>query len=247
MPKSAYSVSQNFLTNRKTIARLLTLTDISPADTVLEIGAGKGHITRTLSQCCAQVLTYEIDPELCAKLRTNLPQNVRLYQRDFLCTPLPAKPYKVFANIPFNHTTAILRRLTQERHGMECAWLIMEKGAAMRFSGAGRETLSSLLLKPWWDVRIVHRLRREDFHPAPSVDCVLLELRRRAAPDLSIKEFAPWQRFVRHGLEKGLRGLVTPGQAKAAMREAGIPMSATLQYVQWLCLFRGSSRKVVEK
>lgn len=241
MPKSAYSVSQNFLTSGKTIARLLALTDISPTDTVVEIGAGKGHITRALSQRCAQVLTYEIDPALCAKLRNSLPPNVRLYQRDFLCTPLPAKPYKVFANIPFNRTTDILHRLTQERHGLECAWLIMEKGAAMRFSGMGRETLSSLLLKPWWSVRIVHRLRREDFHPAPSVDCVLLELRRCDKPDLSMKEFAAWQRFVRHGLEKGLQGLVTPGQAKAAMREAGIPMSATLQYVQWLCLFRWSN------
>lgn len=242
MPKSAYSVSQNFLTSSKTIARLLTLTDITSDDTVLEIGAGKGHITRALAQQCRQVLAYEIDPMLCDRLRRSLPENVRLHQQDFLHAPLPAKPYKVFANIPFNRTTNILRRLTQEHHGLECAWLIMEKGAAMRFSGAGKETVSSLALKPWWDVRIVHRLRREDFHPAPSVDCVLLELRRRTAPDLSMKEFAQWQRFIRHGQERGLRGLVTPRQFNAAMREAGMPMSATMRYVQWLCLFRWSRR-----
>lgn len=243
MSKSAYSVSQNFLTSGKTIAQLLALTDISSSDIVVEIGAGKGHITRALASRCAQVLTYEIDPALCAKLRNSLPQNVRLYQRDFLCTPLPAKPYKVFANIPFNRTTDILHRLTQERHGLESAWLIMEKGAAMRFSGVGQETLSSLTLKPWWNVRIVRHLRREDFHPAPSVDCVLLELRRRAVPDLSMKESAQWQRFVRHGLEKGLRGLVTPRQISAAVRETGIPVSAMLRYVQWLCLFRWSKRR----
>lgn len=63
-----------------------------------------------------------------------------------------------------------------------------------------------------------------------------------AVPDLSMKESAQWQRFVRHGLEKGLRGLVTPRQISAAARETGIPMSATLRYVQWLCLFRWNRR-----
>lgn len=38
-----FSVSQNFLTSRKTIDRLINKTDLSNKDTVLEIGAGKGH------------------------------------------------------------------------------------------------------------------------------------------------------------------------------------------------------------
>ena len=43
-----YSISQNFLTDRRIIDRLLSKTDISHNDTVLEIGAGKGHITKAL-------------------------------------------------------------------------------------------------------------------------------------------------------------------------------------------------------
>ena len=238
MPKSAYSISQNFLTSRRTIARLLALTDLSPADTVLEIGTGKGHITRALAERCSQVLTYEIDPLLAQRLHGTLPDNVRLFQRDFLSAPLPRKPYKVFANIPFNHTTAIIHRLTMGVCPPECAWLIMEKGAALRFSGTGRETAASLLIKPWWDVRIRYHLQRQDFHPAPSVDCVLLELRRKPAPDLSPRERTSWQRFTTQALQRGLRGMLTPRQINAALREANIPMSATMKYVQWLCLFR---------
>lgn len=238
MPKSAYGISQNFLTSRRIIAHLLDLTDLSPTDTVLEIGTGKGHITRALADRCHRVITYEIDPLLADRLRGSLPGNVSLYHKDFLAAPLPCTPYKVFANIPFNHSTAIIRRLTTGNHPPECAWLIMEKGAAMRFCGKGHETTSSLLLKPWWDVRIRYHLHREDFHPAPSVDCVLLELRRKTSPDLMPHERSAWQRFITHVIQHGPRGMLTPRQISAALRESNIPMSATLKYVQWLCLFR---------
>ena len=243
MPKNEYSISQNFLTSRRVIGGLLRLTDLSPADTVLEIGAGKGHITRALAETCGRVLTYEIDPELSARLQGTLPENVRLYGQDFLRAPLPKGDYKVFANIPFSITTDILRKLTDGPNPPKAAWLIMEKGAAMRFCGQPRESSASLLLKPWWEVRIVHRLRREDFHPMPRVDCVLLELRCKSAPDIPLRDKRTWAQFVARGQQYGLRGMLTPLQTAQALRESGIPMSATLRYVQWLCLFRCWQRK----
>lgn len=243
MPKSKYSISQNFLTSARTIGRLLALTDLSAVDTVLEIGSGKGHITRALADRCDRVLTYEIDPLLAQRLKGTLPVNVRLYAADFLRAPLPNGPYKVFANIPFSITTDILRKLTEAPNPPCVAWLIMEKGAAMRFCGAGGESTASLMLKPWWEMRIVHRLRREDFHPMPRVDCVLLELRRKSVPDISPREKKDWAAFVAQGQRLGFRGMLTPGQISRALREANIPMSATMRYVQWLCLFRCWKRR----
>lgn len=243
MPKNEYSISQNFLTGRGTIRQLLDLTDLSPADTVLEIGAGKGHITRALAERCGRVLTYEIDPALAARLSGKLPDNVRLFPADFLRAPLPKGPYKVFANIPFSITTEILRKLTEAPNPPQAAWLIMEKGAAMRFCGHGRESTASLMLKPWWEARIIHRLRREDFHPMPRVDCVLLELRRKELPDVPLREKRQWATFIARCQQLGLRRMFTPRQISQAMREAGIPLSATMRYVQWLCLFRCWMRK----
>ena len=238
MPKSEYGISQNFLTGGRIIRRLLSLTDLTVQDTVLEIGAGKGHITRALAESCGHVLTCEVDPRLASRLHGMLPDNVRLHQGDFFRMPLPRRPYKVFANIPFNLTTAIIRRLTDSPNPPQAAWLIMEKGAAMRFCGAGRESQASLALKPWWDVSIVYHLRREDFHPMPSVDCVLLEMRRKEQPDIPEKERSLWNRFIEQTSRCGLRGMLTPRQISAALRQAHIPMSATMRYVQWLCLFR---------
>ena len=59
MPKATQglplSISQNFLTGGGTIERLLATSDIDGNDLVLEIGAGKGHITKRLSPRCRRV------------------------------------------------------------------------------------------------------------------------------------------------------------------------------------------------
>ncbi len=243
MPKSEYAISQNFLTGSRTIRGLLALTDLSPADTVIEIGAGKGHITRALAKKCGRVLSWEIDPLLYTRLAGMLPDNAHLYPGDFLHARLPSAPYKVFANIPFSITTGIIRKLTEGPNSPQAAWLIMEKGAAMRFCGKSRESAASLTLKPWWEVRIVRTLRREDFHPAPRVDCVLLELRRKTVPDLPTASRRAWLTFIDRGQRIGMNRLLTPRQIARALREADVPMSATLKYVQWLCLFRCYQQK----
>lgn len=237
----SYSISQNFLTSQKTISRLLDKTDLSRRDTVLEIGAGKGHITRALSRRCGQVLAYEIDRKLFEGLAGKTGENVRLICGDFLKAPLPGKPYKVFANIPFSRTTEILRKLTDAPLPPEVAWLVVERGAAKRFCGQPQESQSSLLLRPFFQLRILCPIAREEFHPAPRVDTVLLELRRRPDPDLPLSQRRAFAAFVAHGRRYGFSALLTKRQIATALRLAGLPQierSGNTLYVQWLCLFR---------
>lgn len=240
----SYSVSQNFLTSQKTISGLLAKTDLSPADTVLEIGAGKGHITRALSRRCGQVISYEIDPQLFQRLAGTTEKNVRLICGDFLKASLPGTPYKVFANIPFSHTTAILRKLTETPAPPQAAWLVVERGAAKRFCGQPRETRSSLLLRPFFQTRILCTIPRTQFHPSPRIDAALLELRRRPRPDLPFAQRREFAGFVARCQKYGFshaRSLLTRRQAAAALRQAGLPSierSGDVLYVQWLCLFR---------
>ncbi|MCI8350541.1 MAG: 23S ribosomal RNA methyltransferase Erm [Oscillospiraceae bacterium] len=239
-----YSVSQNFLTSQKTLSRLLGKASLSPTDTVVEIGAGKGHITRALSSRCGQVISYEIDRRLWERLAGSLPGNVRLLCGDFLKAPLPQGPYKVFANIPFSRTTEILRRLTYAPNPPQAAWLILEWGAAKRFCGQPQETLASLALKPFFQLQIRCTIPREEFHPAPRVDAALLELRLRPQPQLSLSQRAAFAAFVSHHRQYGFfhtRALLTRRQVSTALRLAGLPQierSGNMLYVQWLCLFR---------
>lgn len=240
----SYSISQNFLTSRQTIRRLIEKTDLSGQDLVLEIGAGKGHITQMLAERCKTVVSYEIDRELYLRLAPVLPKNVQLRCEDFLKCPLPRTPYKVFANIPFSRTTEILKKLTQSPHSPDAAWLVMEKGAAKRFCGSPRESLGSLLLKPFYTASIVYHLRREEFHPAPRTDAVLLELRRKSKPDVSPRQREDFAFFLKYSLQYGLFGsqaLLSKRQISTALRLAGLPQierSGDILYIQWLCLFR---------
>lgn len=246
MPKNARHnsaplwASQNFLTGRAEICRLLGLADIDRSDHVLEIGPGKGHITRELLKRCGRLTAVELDPRLCAGLRERFAGEGRLDLRegDFLRSPLPRGEYKVFANLPFSRTTAILKRLTQEGRPPRAAWLIVEWGAAKRFSGAG---LSGWALRPYFEVRIAARIPRTRFHPAPGVDAALLELRRRDAPDLPWEQQGDFRAFLDRALREGARGLLTRRQISVALRLAGLPppgRDGNMEYVQWLCLFR---------
>ena len=237
-----YSISQNFLTDCHIIERLLRKTDISADDTVLEIGAGKGHITRALSKRAKTVVSYEIDRALYERLKPNVAENVRLICGDFLKCRLPKAPYKVFANIPFSKTSEIMRKLT-DGNLPEHIWLIMEKGAAKRFCGLPSENTSSLLLKPFFDVKISYYFSRTDFHPAPRTDVVMLELTKKTA-DIPISQKRDFAEFISRCNKFGFYGSrapLTKKQVSTALRLAGLPEikpSGDVTYIQWLCLFR---------
>lgn len=242
-----YSISQNFLTSTRMIERLLDLTDISGADSVWEIGAGKGHITQKLLQRSGHVTAVEIDPKLSAGLSAKLAEcsNLRLVQADFLKMKLPYRqPYKVFANIPFSRTTAIMNKLTTAENPPQDCWLIMEKGAAKRFLGMPRETRRSLCIKPFFEGRIAFYIDPAAFHPKPSVACVLVHFHRKERPDMQPGALQGFVQFVRQ-MERCMvghgKGPLTRREAATVLRRHGledIPQSATMSYVQWLCLFR---------
>lgn len=146
-------VSQNFLTSSAVIHSALCKTNLGKNDHVIEIGPGKGHITKALARHSAQVTAVELDDALFGKSRYTFAEapNVRLVQGDFLQFPLPKNGnYKVFSNIPFSITTAILHKLTGCANPPQNAWLTMEKGAARRFAGIPSESLHSLMLKPFF-------------------------------------------------------------------------------------------------
>jgi 23S rRNA (adenine-N6)-dimethyltransferase len=171
-------------------------------------------------------------------------ENLRLYHQDFLRWRLPVSgDYKIFANIPFCHTSAILRKLTGSKNPPSEAWLTMEKGAAKRFMGRPHETQKSLLLKPLFDLNIVYHFRQEDFHPRPSVDIVLIHLKKKSRPDIPPKQWLIFERFVSTAFQSngsGLRQMFTRRQLTRAFREADIHdfIPGEVLYVQWLCLFR---------
>jgi len=247
--RPAICYSQNFLKDPRLVAWLLKQSSIGPDDVVYEIGPGKGIITAQLALRSKQVIAIEQDPRLAALLRQHFAQrpNVTIHARDFLDYRLPRKPYKVFANIPFTITTPIVTRLTTADNPPEDAYLAMQQEAAERFLGMPRESLYSVLLKPWFEVELVHRFRRQDFVPEPSVDVVMVRLHKRGPPLVSRAERQCFRDFVVYGFTRWrptlgaiLKGIFSGRQLKQISRTVGFGLDATptsLTSEQWLSLF----------
>lgn len=241
--------SQNFLKDPSLVASLLDGSGIGSNDTVYEIGPGKGIITEQLARRSRQVVAIEKDPHLAAWLRQRFAgvPNMIIQTGDFLHYPLPHKPYRVFANIPFNITAAIVTKLTTTASPPDEASLIMQKEAAEMFLGKPRESLRTILLKPWFEMKIVHTFQRQDFLPAPRVDVVMLRLRKRGPPlvtsadrdcfrDFVVHIFTTWQPLQ----EARLKGIFSRQQIKYMQRELSIDLQTTptaLSCEQWLNLF----------
>lgn len=181
--------SQNFLTSRRLLERIVRKSTITKKDIVLEIGTGKGHVTEVLCKKAKYVYSVEIDRKLFERAteRLKMERNVKMILGDFLNYPLPKRKYKVFANIPYYITTEIVKKLTEDAHPPSEMWLVMEKGAAKRFLGRPNETIYSLALKRRWNLDIGYYFLKEDFHPKPSVDSVLLHFQQRDRKNLSSK------------------------------------------------------------
>jgi 23S rRNA (adenine-N6)-dimethyltransferase len=242
--------SQNFLTDARLVASLVRGSSIGPDDLVLEIGPGRGIITEQLAHCCRRVIAVEKDRRLAALLRRRfaaMPQ-VTVHEGDFLAYRLPRAPYKVFANIPFNITSAIVGKLTGAGSAPDDAYLGMQKEAADVWLGEQHESLRSVLLKPWFEVEVVHRFRRTDFVPAPRVDVVMLRLRKRGPPLVNRADGQLFRDFVVYGfttwqpsLADSLRRLFTWPQLKRIQCELDIDLTLTptmLPFEGWLALFR---------
>lgn len=238
-------VSQNFLTSSSVINRIINISSINNQDHVIEIGPGKGHITRELAKKCKKVTAVEYDKNLYEKTKIKLSgmKNIQLINNDFLRYNLPYTPYKVFANIPFNRTTSIIKKLTENKNPPEEAWLVMEKGAAKRFMGKPHENVLSLILKPFYDLKIVYYFRKEDFHPCPSVDIVLLHIKKKTNPDILQNQISKYTKFINNCLANRnyIYRYLSKKQISKALSNSKLSHDITskdMLYIQWLCLFR---------
>ena len=240
--------SQNFLRSPRLVDRLLDHSGIGADDLVIEIGPGRGVITERLAARCRQVLAVEQDPVLVEELQVQFAHapNVALFAGDFLSFPLPLSTYKVFANIPFNITAAIVGKLTSGTSPPIDAYLAVQREAAARFMGMPQETLVAVLLKPWFEPTVVHRFRPTDFVPRSGVTVVLLRLHRREAPlvasrdaalfgDFAAYAFTAWQPTVREALAR----ILPRRQVADVERAAGVSLAcppSDIPLTAWISL-----------
>ena len=244
-----FILAQNFLRDLRTVRLLLKASSIGPADTVYEIGAGRGIITAELAQTAEKVIAIEKDPVLVQYLRERFCDtgNVEIVEGDFLHYRIPEQAYKIFGNIPFNRTAEIVRKILFGSPVPNEAYLVMQKEAAEKFCGSPKETQFSVLAKPLFHIQIIRTLRRTDFTPVPNVDAVLLHVKKRCTSLILEEDILLYRRFVCYGfrgwkknLKTTLKPVFTYQQWKRLSRTLRFPIEVTpseLTFAQWLGLF----------
>lgn len=160
-------LSQNFLHNRKLVLSLIRKSSIGENDTAIDLGAGKGIITKALAFICKHVIALELDPKYYQLLiqQFKYQHNITIFHQDILTYFFPHYPYKVFANIPFSIEGKIIRLLLNCDNTPEDMYLVLRRDLAYRLAGVRNESLFSVLYKPWFDFEIIHYFQRTDFSP----------------------------------------------------------------------------------
>jgi 23S rRNA (adenine-N6)-dimethyltransferase len=180
--------------------------------------------------------------------------NVNVVEGDVQTYPLPDGDYKIFANIPFNRTADIVRKILCASAAPSDAYLIIQKEAAEKFSGRPAETRFSILAKPRFQIQIIRELRRTDFEPVPGVDSVLLHIQKRSLPLVPPADADLFQKMVCYGfagwnrsLGRTFQPIFSYRQWKFLSQELRFPLSATpseLTFEQWLGLLDCLKRRV---
>lgn len=106
---------------------------------MLDIGAGRGVITRELVRVGARVIAVELHRGRAAGLRERFAgAPVTVVRADAADLRLPQRPFTVVANPPFGITTALVRRLTSRTSRLERACIVLPTWAVERWaSGRG--------------------------------------------------------------------------------------------------------------
>src|SRR5260221_9546955 len=139
---------QNFLVNEGAIDSLIAAFRPGPADRVLEIGPGRGALTRRLLGQVGQLTAIEVDRALVAfrrqsfPVRAATPAALRLIEADVLQLNLgtileemgatPAEPARVIANLPYNIATAVILMLLPERPLLRDLLVMVQREVAER-------------------------------------------------------------------------------------------------------------------
>jgi 23S rRNA (adenine-N6)-dimethyltransferase len=163
-------------------ARLVRQSPVTPDDLVLDLGAGAGALTVPLARTGARVIAVERDEPAARRLTNRVAghRNVTVVAGDALTVPLPHRPYLVVANIPFGITTALLRRLLDSP--LAAADLVVERGAGLLFTAARPGRAELLRWQAAFRLTRGAAVPASAFRPPPSVDAVVLRVRRRPQP-----------------------------------------------------------------
>lgn len=234
-------LSQNFLIDGNIIRKIVSVSNVKPDDTILEIGPGPGSLTEALLETGAAVIAVEKDEVLAQALERlkSTTQRLTIFCHDILTFPLQKelepfiqkdKKIKVIANLPYHLTTPIIAQLSPMKGLISSLTVMVQEEVARRMTampGTSEYSSFTIFLRFYTIPRYGFTVSRNCFYPSPKVDSavVVLELRE---PPLSEDEAVSFFQLTRTAFEHrrkmlraSLKDLYPPQDIENALKVIG--------------------------
>ncbi len=187
---------QNFISDTGLLCALAA-DGANAGDTVVEIGAGAGTLTKALSDMGAMVTSFEIDERLKPVLNETLAgTNANVIFADamqFDLSELNLGKYRLVANLPYYITTPVIFRFLYDPDLLSLTVMVQKEVAERICAKAGTAEYGALSaqMQVMGNVKIMRTVNRNMFYPAPEVDSAVVRLDINPKAD---REFLPHYR-----------------------------------------------------
>ncbi len=244
-------LGQNFLIDYDVAKKTVAAAQLTDQDEVLEIGPGKGALTRIMIHRVPKLVAVEVDPDLADDLPCRLGDaaNLTVLNRDALTFDPAAfftSGYKVVANLPYYAATPIIRRFISVHPRPHSMVVMVQKEVAANIAAApGRMGLLSVMIQLYGAPKILFSVPPRAFRPRPKVTSAVIRIDLCDRPAVAVNcpesfiEFvtagfrAP-RKQLRNSLQLGLGAGAEPVLAAlAAAGIAGRRRPATLSLSEW--------------
>jgi len=237
---------QNFLHDPGIAQKILSAADIGEGQLVVELGAGKGFLTRPLADTGARLVALELDRDLYTALvpEFEASDHVDLINVDFTDVSLTSLLAErgvsrcvLIGNIPYHLTRDVLFSfLVDEHEVVDAAYLMMQKEVAQRIvAGPGSRTygIPSVILQSLYEVKLLFKVAAGSFVPRPKIDSAVVEFKALDTPLVGGQEFKAFTTLVRSlfqqrrkTLAKSLRSFYALVETEVAQieRDTGIDL-----------------------
>ena len=259
LPPARKRLGQHFLTDRRTLERIVEAVAPQPGETIIEIGPGRGALTDLLIERAERLVAVEIDALLVPVLRTRYASrpHVTIVEGDILGLSLPSLAEGAWAlvgNVPYYITTPIIFQALRSPRPSRMVFLVQREVAERVAAPAGDDAYGALSVnvQALADAELVARVPAGAFHPRPKVDSAILRLTPRERPVVLPEEEVGFSRLVqgafgqrRKQMRRVVRELygVGPEEAERVLAACDIGITArpeTLRPEDFACLLRAA-------
>jgi 16S rRNA (adenine1518-N6/adenine1519-N6)-dimethyltransferase len=250
------SLGQHFLSDRNILGAIADAVAVGPRDVVVEIGPGRGSLTRLLAERAERVIAVELDADLAAALRADASANLTIVESDAREVDPSGllggcKPYKLLGNLPYYAAMPILRRFLESDCSPSAAAILVQLEVARQLCAApGDMSLASLAIQLYGAPRIVRRVAPGSFSPPPKVTSAVVAIDVYDTPAEGVTDvdgffkvaragFSAPRKQLRNALANGLA--LSPSSADAWLLRAEIDpkrRAETLTIAEWALLAR---------